>query len=387
MSTPKKVLVVGAGHRGAIYADFALTHPRQMQVVGVVEPHATVRDAFADRYGAEHRFASFDSFLAARVAADAVFVCSPDAYHYPQTIASLEAGYAVLLEKPIALTWDECVAIRDTAHRTGLPVAVCFPLRYHPLYRRVEEIVGSGELGSLISINHTEYIGIDRMTHNFVRGAWNRADRTGTLLLSKSCHDLDWIVALAGGAMVSGATQGSLRWFRAENAPKGSTDRCISCSIEERCPYSAIDLYKRRGKWLRHFQRPIEEELAHGPHGRCVYRCDNDLWDHQSTSLLMSSGVDVSFSMHVFTHQTHRRTHLMGSLGELIVPESFDRIEVQTFKPNACRTEDFSALPESHHAGADWGIVADFLATLETGKDIPISIDRALESHRIAFGV
>lgn len=384
MSAPKKIVVVGAGHRGGIYADFSAAHPELMQVVGVVDPCPEVLSACSDRYGAEHRFLSFDDFLNAKLCADAVFVCSPDVCHYSQTIASLKAGYAVLLEKPIALHWAECVAIRDTARHTGLPVAVCFPLRYHPLCQRVLQILERGELGTLLAINHTEYIGIDRMTHNFVRGGWNRSDRTGTLLLSKSCHDLDWIVALAGSTMKYGTTCGSLRWFRSENAPEGSADRCIDCGVEQECPYSAVDLYVRRGKWLRHFQHPIEQELAAGPHGRCVYRCDNDLWDHQSCSLMMRSGVDVSFSMQVFTHQTDRRTHLMGSLGELIVPESFDRIEVRPFMGEA-RTEDFSALPQEHHAGADWAIVADFLAAIDTGKVLPVSIDQALESHRIAL--
>lgn len=384
MNAPKKIIVVGAGHRGGIYADFSVAHPNLMQVVGVVDPNPEVLSAFSDRYRVEHRFSSFDNFLRANICADAIFICSPDVCHYSQTMASLKAGYAVLLEKPIALHWAECVAIRDTARHTGLPVAVCFPLRYHPLCQRVLQILKSGVLGKLLAINHTEYIGIDRMTHNFVRGGWNRSDRAGTLLLSKSCHDLDWIIALSGGVMQNGATHGSLDWFRVQNAPEGSAERCVDCGVEKACPYSAVDLYVRRGKWLRHFQHPIEQELATGPHGRCVFRCDNNLWDTQSCSMMMSTGVNVTFSMHVFTRQNDRRTHLMGSRGELVIPESFDRIEIRPFMGEA-RTEDFSVLPQGHHAGADWAIVADFLTAIDTGRALPVSIDEALKSHHIAF--
>ena len=379
----KRVVVVGAGHRGGIYASYAAVRPDRMRVVGAVDPDPEALAHFAADHGAERCFGSFDDFLAARIEADAVLVCSPDAYHYTQTVASLEAGYAVLLEKPIALSWDECAAVRDASRRTGRLVAVCFPLRYHPLCVRALEVVRSGELGTVISIDHTEYIGIDRMVHNFVRGGWNRAERTGTLLLSKSCHDLDWIVAL-GGAMKSGSTYGSLGWFRAENAPKGSADRCVECAVERECPYSAVDLYVRRGKWLRHFRRPIEEELADGPYGRCAFRCGNDLWDRQSTSLLTKSGVSATFSMEVFTRRTNRSTHVMGTRGELFIPESFDRIEVTDFL-GGVRVEDFSGLPQERHAGADWALLEDFLGALDTKKELPISIEKALESHRIAF--
>lgn len=80
------------------------------------------------------------------------------------------------------------------------------------------------------------------------------------------------------------SSYGSLKWFRAEHAPLGSSLRCTDgCVVEQECPYSALELYYRRKRWLRHFDIPegadpetvILQELKTGAYGRCVYHCDN----------------------------------------------------------------------------------------------------------------
>lgn len=87
-----------------------------------------------------------------------------------------------------------------------------------------------------------------------------------------------------------------MKWFKESNAPAGSTARCTDgCLVEKTCPYSAIHLYYRQKRWLRHFDLPEEgdadevilKELREGPYGRCVYRCDNDVVDHQVVSMRM----------------------------------------------------------------------------------------------------
>lgn len=391
-----KVVVVGAGHRGSLYARFALANPAKMRVVGVVEPCSQVRTAFAEAHSIERSccFADFADFSDLNTPiADAIIICSPDNSHFEQTIRALDMGYNVLLEKPIAQTWEQCTAIARKARERALIVGVCYPLRYHPIFLKVRELLDQGAIGELISINHAENIGIERMVHNFVRGGSNTAERSTSLLLSKSCHDLDYLVALSGADCRAASSYGSLKWFRPQNAPVGSADRCTDCGVEAECPYSAIKIYLRQGDWLRHFRHTdrlsIERELQTGTFGRCVYRAGNDLWDNQVLSMQMENGVSVSFSLNAFTTQSRRSTHLMGSHGEILVGEDFDRVVVRKFLDGSELVFDFSDLPQELHSGADWVIVEQFAQAVATGdsSSLAISLDRAVESHRIAFNV
>lgn len=392
------VVAIGAGNRMNAYARL---HPGEMKVVAVVEPNRVRREQLARQCGVlgEKCFESWEDFLLKEKMADAVFICTPDDMHYRPTMLALERGYDVLLEKPIARTYQECVDIVQKAHNLNRIVGVCHVLRYHPYFRKFREVVADKSLGELISINHIEAVGIERMTHAFVRGLWRKESETNPMILSKACHDLDLLVWLTGRKCLRVSSYGSLKWFRAENAPVGSTLRCTAgCSVESECPYSAIELYYRRKRWLRHFDIPagkeedevIMEELKTGPYGRCVYHCDNDVVDHQVVSLLMEDDITINFSMDAFTRDSGRRTHFMFSHGEVFGDERV--LTVRHFHSD--RQEEVYDFSEYYgecnfHGGADLEIVRDFLHAVRSreGKVLLTNIDSSLESHRIAFEI
>lgn len=392
------VVAIGAGNRMNAYAEL---HPQEMQVVAVVEPNRVRREHLAARCGVteENCFSSWEDFLSKPKAADAVFICTPDHMHYEPTMRALEQGYDVLLEKPIAQTWEECTAIVDKARSKECIVGVCHVLRYHPYFKKFREIVDSRQLGELISVNHVEAVGIERMTHAFVRGLWRKESETNPMILSKACHDLDLLVWLTGKKCLAVDSYGTLKWFRSENAPSGSSMRCIDgCRVEKECPYSALELYYRRKRWLRHFDMPdgcdsdavILKELQTGPYGRCVYHCDNDVVDHQVVSMLMEDAVTINFSMDAFTRESGRRTHFMFSRGEAFGDEQ--SLTVRHFHPAwPDEVYDFSAYSGecNYHGGADQEIVRDFIRAVETrqGDRLLTHIESSLESHRIAFEI
>lgn len=330
--------------------------------------------------------------------ADAVFLCTPDDLHYQPALCALEKGYDILLEKPIAQSWRECVEIVAKAKELGRIVGVCHILRYHPYFIKFKEILESGRLGEIISVNHVEAVGIDRMTHAFVRGLWRKRE-ANPMILSKACHDLDLLVWLTGRKCMDVSSYGSLKWFSETNAPQGSTERCIEgCAVEKECPYSALNLYFRQKRWLRHFDIPegenpepyILRELKEGPYGRCVYRCDNDVVDHQVVSMLMEGQVTVNFSMEGFTKKGERRTHIMCSNGEIYGDEK--TLTVKYFHPAyPDETYDFSAYSGecNFHGGADWSIVADFIKAVREhdASCLRTNIETSLESHRMAFEI
>lgn len=387
------VVIIGAGHRGDIYASFADFHEHRMSIVGVVEPDAVKRDAFARRYGIapQRAFDCFEDFARCEPLADAVIICSPDNLHYSQTMTCIARGYHVLLEKPIASTIAQCEEILRASASAARVVGVCYPLRYYPLYERAKELITGGDIGPVVQISHTEYVGIDRMTHNFVRGPWNREDTSSPILLSKTCHDMDLVVWLADSSCRTLHSSGSLKWFRAENRPAAAGDRCTDCVLEATCAYSAIDLYCRRKGWLRHFNdlssTAIRDTLRTNCYGRCVFGCDNTVFDNQALAMEMENGVSVSFSLNTLTLNSGRSTHIMGGLGEIHIDTSSMVLSWSRFQGRETQREDFSHTPKALHAGADWRIVDDFLAAIETGDDLNfrVSIRNAIDSHRIAL--
>ena len=289
-----------------------------------------------------------------------------------------------MLEKPAAASQEEFDDLLEESERTGVPVSVCLVMRYHPYFRRIKEIVESGEIGRIVSIDHTESIGPDRMGHTFVRGLWSRKDLSGPIFLSKCSHDVDFLLWLAGGRALDVSSEGALTKFNIDHAPAGAALRCLDCTLD--CPYSAVKLYRDRKAWVAGFDVPegrtleevIEEELKTGRYGRCVYHCDNDVNDLQKVQIRLDNGIQLQMLLDGVSPEEGRRIVIQGSEGTL-------RAQGVTLEVNG-RTEDFSALADSPlHAGADRLLVEDFIDSLRTGRptDAPLSTTR--EAHRICF--
>ena len=392
---PVTIVAIGAGNRTNKYLEYAIRNPDRMKLVGVAELNDIRRHAVASKFGLkpEECFADYERFFENPVPADAILIGTPENMHFEPCMKAIEAGYNVLLEKPIAQSLPECCRIAEAARRKGVIVGVCHVLRYHPYFIKIKEIVDSGQLGEIISISHLAAVGLDRTTHGFVRGMWRREEITNPMLISKCCHDIDFLLWLTGAHCRSLSSFGSLRWFRAENAPAGAGRRCLDCAIESACPFSARDLYYVRRDWVANFDVPegktldetILEELRTGMYGRCVYHCDNDVVDHQLLALEMEGEVTVSLSMEMFTADDFRKTHVRLTGGEIDGDER--TLRVRRFRGGDERTYDFSDIVgQPFHAGADLHLIGDFIRALrDPGYPFLTTIEDSIESHRICY--
>ena len=392
---PVSIVAIGAGNRTNKYLEYVKQHPDKVKLVGVVELNDIRRKHVADCFSldASQCFVDYRDFFQHPVEADAVMICTPENMHFEPTMQAIERGYHILLEKPIAQTLEECMLIAQAARKHDVLVSVCHVLRYHPYFMKIKELVDSGELGNIISINHRTSVGLDRTAHGFVRGLWRKEAVTNPMLMSKCCHDIDFLLWLTKTPCRKLTSFGSLRWFKEKNAPEGSAARCVDCKVESRCPFSAVDLYRVRRDWIANFDVPegktidevIEEQLRYGLYGRCVYRCDNDVVDHQIVSMEMESEVTINFSMDVFTVKDNRETHICLTEGEIDGDET--RLKVCRFRGAKEEVYDFSDLAhQPFHAGADLNIVADFIdAIQENRRNVVTSIEQSVESHRICF--
>lgn len=392
---PVSIVAIGAGNRTNKYLEYVKQHPDKVKLVGVVELNDIRRKHVADCFSldASQCFVDYRDFFQQPVEADAVMICTPENMHFEPTMQAIERGYHILLEKPIAQTLEECMLIAQAARKHDVLVSVCHVLRYHPYFMKIKELVDSGELGNIISINHRTSVGLDRTAHGFVRGLWRKEAVTNPMLMSKCCHDIDFLLWLTKTPCRKLTSFGSLRWFKEKNAPEGSAARCVDCKVESRCPFSAVDLYRVRRDWIANFDVPegktidevIEEQLRYGLYGRCVYRCDNDVVDHQIVSMEMESEVTINFSMDVFTVKDNRETHICLTEGEIDGDET--RLKVCRFRGAKEEVYDFSDLAhQPFHAGADLNIVADFIdAIRKNRRNVVTSIEQSVESHRICF--
>ena len=87
-------------------------------------------------------------------------------------VAFAQLGYHVLLEKPMAVTESDCREITEACQSNGVYLAVCHVLRYFPPVVKIKELIDSGAIGSVMTINHTENVGYWHFAHSFVRGNW-----------------------------------------------------------------------------------------------------------------------------------------------------------------------------------------------------------------------
>jgi predicted dehydrogenase len=269
-------------------------------------------------------------------------------------------------------------------------------LRYAPFFRKVKEVVASGLLGRLVSIQLMEPVEHIHMSHSFVRGNWRNSVESNPMLLAKSCHDLDLLTWLIGKPCRRVSSFGSLTWFTRANAPEGSTARCTDgCTAEKECPYSALKIYYQRRTWLHHFDLPEEgdqgptilELLKTGPYGRCVYRCDNDVVDHQVVMLEFDDAITAAFSMEAHTSYGGRRIRIMGSMGDLVGDEN--ELVATNFKTNEVirsTAQEFASIT-SGHGGGDYGLLHDFLVAVseQDPKHLVTTVQEAMESHLIGF--
>ncbi len=403
---PISVVVAGAGNRGAAYARWALRHPDRARVTAVAEPRDVRRARCAAEHGIapENAVASWEDLAARPRFADAVLICTQDQMHEAPAEAFAAAGYHILLEKPMAPDEAACRRIVAAVERAGVMLAVGHVMRYTPYTRAVKEIVDSGELGDIMSVQHLEPVGFWHQAHSFVRGNWRRADLSNTMLMAKSCHDLDWLAYILGRAPDRVSSFGHLTHFTAANRPAGATDRCVTCPVEASCAYSASRLYGgllERGQhgWPLHVvldeftPAALDEALRDGPYGRCVYACDNDVVDHQVVALEYPGATTATFTMTAFCEVADRRTQLFGTRGELSgdgrdirVYDFLTRSERQVSSaPAGGRPGSFSA--GEGHGGGDSGLMDAFTAAVATGnRDLILSGPRdSLASHLAVY--
>jgi predicted dehydrogenase len=396
--SPITAVVLGAGGRGTVYGGYALKHPQDIEVVAVAEPQADRLARFATQHDIppSHQFSSWEEVMRAGKIADVVINCTMDRMHINSTLAALETGYDVLLEKPMSPVLHENVRLVQVAEERGQHLQICHVLRYSPFFEAVRDVVQSGKLGRVVSVDHRENLVFWHMAHSYVRGNWRNVAEAGPMILAKCCHDFDILYWILRTPVAWLSSFGSLTHFRPENAPEGAPLRCTDgCPAADTCKYEATRLYARDTNgwpWNAVTLMPtIEarmEALRTGPYGRCVYHSDNDVVDHQTVNMELIDGTTVTLLMQGQGNEEGRTMRYDGTQATLYGRFVAGRYSL-TIRYHRTGEEEhvpIIAKDESGHGGGDFGIVRSFFNALQDRPDDSVTTAReSLESHLLAF--
>lgn len=405
LGRPLTLAVVGAGARGTNYARLAAElGPDRVRVVAVAEPDPVRRERLVAQWRIpdERTFADWSELAARPRMADAAVVATLDPDHLGAATALAAAGYDLLLEKPVATNEADCEAIGRAVERAGVTAAVCHVLRYTPYTTALKRLLDSGAIGEIVSVEHLEPIGFDHFVHSYVRGNWRNQATSSFSLLTKSCHDVDWLTYLVGRPAEKVSSFGGLHHFRPERRPEGAADRCVHCpdKVEAACPYSAARMYRdglREGSPYGFFtrvmageatSRAVEHELHHGDYGRCVYAGDNDVADHQVVNIEFEGGTTASFTMTAFTPMEDRRTKIFGTRGQITGDgRNLHVFDFLTGRTTATDTWEQDGSGGRGHGGGDMGLMTAFVDALHQGRPelIRSDIAESIATHRTVF--
>lgn len=334
-SKPVTAVIVGAGHRAFVYSELAKTNPELLKIVGVADPNPVRRKKAMEYFGFSEDmcFNSAQELAEKGRLADAVINGTMDEQHLETAIPLLNAGYDMLLEKPFAVCEEDMRQIVDCAKKNNSKVMICHVLRYTPFYYAIKERIVNGEIGDIINIQMTEHVSYHHLSTSYIRGKWANSDKCHTtMLLAKCCHDIDLMMwFMSETKPVSISSFGSKFQFKPENAPENAGTICMKdCPLVDECVYSTKRLYiDHPDRWsfyvwdaLEGIENPtIDDKIAlmktDNPYARCIYKCDNNVVDHQSVLVNFASGATGTHNMVGGSAEPRRNIHIIGTKGEI----------------------------------------------------------------------
>ena len=345
-----KAALLGAGNRGQIYCDYALTCPEELEIVSVIDINPFKMNEAGDKYGIkkEMRFLSLDEFIKANVECDFVVNATMDEMHYETAMKLIEAGYNLVLEKPITGNLTELLDIERAAREKEVKILVCHVLRYTPFYRSIKQIIDSGKIGKVINMQLNEHVWYGHFVNSYVRGKWRSEKACGSgLLLAKCCHDTDlicWLNNITEPKMVS--SFGSKSFFTEKNAPKGATQYCYECPNKENCMFNAYKFQIEKDfipfyTWAD-LNKPLDEItldekvefLKKDVYGQCVYKTDMAIVDRQCVSIEFENGSIATLNMIGGTSKAGRHIHVICEYGEIVGYVEESKIILRVFDQN-----------------------------------------------------
>lgn len=345
---PYRVAFIGTGGRSVPYAQ-EYVRCDDIEIVALADPVPSNRASMIEKSGITGEVAQYDDWhdlLANHSRLDGVVIGSPNFAHADQAVACLERSIPIALEKPVAHTKEDCERILDAERANDGRTLIGFVLRSAPFYRKAYELVRSGAIGGIVSIEAHELVRW-LVSALFMRSDWrNRIITSGGSMLEKCCHDMDILNWMMDCRPVSLNSYGGQRIF---NPNPALPDFCKDCGEGEHCPYYSVPEHSsgedRGEQTLYEFARN---------QGRCVYNSYSDVADVQCVNIEYESGAVATFLMnlHAGGSRGSRNISIIGQKG--CVWGDIDTLKIHCYENWSDKETEYGTETDgSGHGGGD----------------------------------
>src|SRR5262245_39256498 len=307
----KRYAIVGAGARALeMYArPIVEQFPATARLVALADTNLARAHYVSRAVGGVPVFHDVASLIA-HTMPDCLIVTTVDRYHHIYALQALEAGCDVIIEKPMTIDAEACRAILAAERRSGHTVIVTFNLRFVSYVTLVKELLRSGIIGQLQSVDF-EWLLDRRHGADYFR-RWHRQQaNSGGLLVHKATHHFDMINWLADDAPQQVFAFGARRFYGPTRAERG--ERCSSCGYAKSCAFY-VDLAADEVKRGLYFA--AEGEDGYYRDG-CVFSDDIDIWDTMSVNVRYASGMLLTYSLIAYSPYEGWRATLNGTGGRI----------------------------------------------------------------------
>jgi predicted dehydrogenase len=336
----------------------------QVEIVALSDPNPHSIAAAREKVSPSARVHEDYRNLLEDPAVDWVMIGSWNCFHAEHAIAAFKAGKHVFCEKPLALTVEDCLAIRDAWHASGKMFSIGFTLRYSPHYRRIREIISSGKIGSIVSMEFNETLEFNH--GGYIHADWRRkTEWAGSHLLEKCCHDLDLVNWMVDSLAVRAASFGGCDFFNSANA---SRIEKLGKSPEGKDAFTTWSNDHIKGNIINPFND------------------DKDIVDNQVAILQFANGVRASFHTNCCTGIAERRMYLCGTEGTLRADVITGQLEIQGIGFGT-ELEDCHTEAKGGHGGGDHILGASLADSMLKGAPPLTSIEDGLRAAFTAFGM
>ena len=247
---------------------------------------------------------------------DVVIVTTMDRFHDVYIVKAMELGCDVISEKPLTISAEKCQRIVDTVKKTGKNVRVTFNYRYSPVRSQVKELLMSGVVGEVLSVEFNWVLNISHGADYYRR--WHRnKQNSGGLMVHKATHHFDLVNWWLGSRPTEVAAFGGRKFYGPWTAEKyGLQDRgerCHTCPVSGRCKFF-LNLAASKD-WTELY---VEQEKYDGYiRDKCVFSDEIDIEDSMNLAVRYKSGVLMSYALNTFLPWEGYVVNFNGSEGRL----------------------------------------------------------------------
>lgn len=332
----------------------------KVEIVQVFDPNPEYGNIIRDEWAPNFQFVDRYEAILENPEVDWVMIGSWNCFHAEQAVAAFKAGKHVFCEKPLATTFEDCVAMRNAWKESGRQFVIGFTLRYSPHYRKIKELVASGVIGDLISFEFNETISFDH--GGYIMGGW-RGDRAkaGTHLLEKCSHDIDIVNWIVGAPVARVASFGGLNFFTPEHEKQ----------IERIGP-------SPDGK-------PAYMAHVGGRMGN-PFTAEKSIIDNQVVILEYKNGVRATFHANCNTAILERRMYLCGTEGTLRADVICGQIEVKRIGYDT-ELEVIPTKTADSHGGGDDVLGKELLDCMLEGAESGSNLEDGFRAAITCFAI